>query len=276
MEGSPIRGQEKTPIVQLNESQDLQAFQDDLVRLIRKDLKYAQILFGFRAIDTGSWSLPSWVRSFLERHVALQKKLEQGETVAIGYGRDNPALVPADAARSSIILIPLLAHGTLSGALGLVSPLSGPQTSSEDIERVRRLACEAGPILMRLQEVEKLRRENQRLAAAAEDGARMEERLGRLLQEKTALDAVNQIWSHLQVNVAHELRTPLAAIRGYVRMILAGRGGEVNDTHRGYLGSVCDNTNRLINTVSWMSYVAELSARHFKLSTFDLREVWAE
>jgi signal transduction histidine kinase len=129
---------------------------------------------------------------------------------------------------------------------------------------------------MRLQEVEKLRRENQRLAAAAEDGARMEERLGRLLQEKTALNAVNQIWSHLQVNVAHELRTPLAAIRGYVRMILDGRGGEVNDTQRGYLRSVCDNTDRLINTVSWMSYVAELSARHFKLSTFDLREVWAE
>lgn len=59
-------------------------------------------------------------------------------------------------------------------------------------------------------------------------------------------------------------------------MILDGRGGEVTDTQRDYLRILSDNTNRIINTVSWMSYVAELSARHFKLSTFDLRDVWAE
>jgi signal transduction histidine kinase len=80
--------------------------------------------------------------------------------------------------------------------------------------------------------------------------------------------------SHLQINVAHELRTPLAAIRGYTRMILDGRGGAVNDTHREYLRVVTENTNRLINLIGWMSYVGELSGQHFKLSSFDLREAW--
>ena len=59
-------------------------------------------------------------------------------------------------------------------------------------------------------------------------------------------------------------------------MILDGRGGEINPTQKEYLRIVTDNTNRLIGLVGWMSYVAELTAQHLSLSTFDLRDVWAE
>jgi signal transduction histidine kinase len=59
-------------------------------------------------------------------------------------------------------------------------------------------------------------------------------------------------------------------------MILDGRGGAINDTQRDYLRVVTENTNRLINLVSWMSYVSELSSQHLVLTTFDLREVWKE
>jgi signal transduction histidine kinase len=59
-------------------------------------------------------------------------------------------------------------------------------------------------------------------------------------------------------------------------MIVDGRGGEINSTQKEYLRIVTDNTNRLIGLVSWMSYVAELTAQHLALSTFDLRDVWAE
>jgi signal transduction histidine kinase len=119
--------------------------------------------------------------------------------------------------------------------------------------------------------------ESQDVQTFQDDRVRLlEERVGKLIEEKAALDAIIQMRSYLQVNVAHDLRTPLAAIRGYTRMILDGRGGEVNDVQKEYLRIVTDNTNRLISTVSWMSNVAELSARHFKLSTFDLRRAWAE
>ena len=57
-------------------------------------------------------------------------------------------------------------------------------------------------------------------------------------------------------------------------MILDGRGGDINDKQKEYLRVVTDNTNRLITLVSWMSYVSELSAQHFKLSTFDFRDIW--
>src|SRR5436853_3255960 len=59
-------------------------------------------------------------------------------------------------------------------------------------------------------------------------------------------------------------------------MILDGRGGEINDTQRQYLRIVTENTNRLIALVGWMSYVAELSAQHMKLSTFDFRDLWSD
>ena len=59
-------------------------------------------------------------------------------------------------------------------------------------------------------------------------------------------------------------------------MIVDGRGGEVNATHKDYLRIVMENTNRLIGLVSWMSYVAELTAQHLTLTLFDLRNVWMD
>jgi signal transduction histidine kinase len=149
--------------------------------------------------------------------------------------------------------------GVLHGVIGVISPLDGSRVSAEEIETVRQIAQDAGPILARITEIEHLRRENREL-----------------LDEKKSLDAAIQMRSHLQANVAHELRTPLAAIRGYARMILDGRSGEINDTQREYLRVVTDNTNRLINIVSWMSHVADLASQHFDLSTFDLRDVWTD
>jgi signal transduction histidine kinase len=114
------------------------------------------------------------------------------------------------------------------------------------------------------------------LASAAERAKYAEEHLAALNEEKNSLDAIIRMRSHLQANVAHDLRTPLGTIRGYARMILDGRTGEVNDTQRKYLQIITDNTNRLIALISWMSYIADLNAQHLDLSTFDLRDVWLE
>src|SRR5262245_53895562 len=59
-------------------------------------------------------------------------------------------------------------------------------------------------------------------------------------------------------------------------MILYGKAGVINDTQRDYLQVVSENTNRLIHLVGWMSHVADLSPQQFKLSSFDLRELWTE
>jgi signal transduction histidine kinase len=276
MEGSPVRGQEKIPIMRLNEAQSIQSFHAELVRLIGTELPQTETFIG--VLDAGSKTLqfPSWVKAHLDRHPGLYRKLEQGEMVGISHSEENAVLRPVGAVRSSVVLIPIISDGTLQGAIGLVAPLDGSPLSAEDIEFVRQLAYESAPVVVRLQEIERLRRENKELAALKASAAQAREDLDKALQEKQSLDAVIQMRSHQQANVAHELRTPLAAVRGYARMILDGRGGEINDTQRDYLRIVTENTNRLISLVGWMSYVAELSAQHLVLSTFDLRDVWKE
>jgi signal transduction histidine kinase len=276
MEGSPVREQRKLPIAQLNAAPDLQTFQTDVVRLVGSGVRHAEVFFGISDADAKHLGLPAWVKSHLDRHPALHKRLQQGEMVGISTAEDNAALRPAAAVRSSVVLIPVMSDGRWIASIGVVSPMDGPQVSAEDVEAVRLFSYDAGPILARLQEIQVLRRENQTLSTQVEEARLANETLDSLIEEKNGLQAILQMHSHQQVNVAHELRTPLAAIRGYVRMILDGRGGEINETQREYLRIVTDNTNRLISLVGWMSYVADRSAQHLKLSTFDFRDIWTE
>ena len=275
MEGSPVRGPERSPLARLSESRDIETFHADLLRIIGSEAYNSEIFIGFIAAPK-ALQIPSWVKSHLERHPALYKKLEQGEMAGISHTEDNPVPRPASAARSSVVLIPLNGDEILQGIIGLVSPLDGPQVPAEAIESVRQLVYDVSPILGRLQQLEALRLENQEMKAAIRRVSDTEKDLARAIEQRNTLDAVIQMRSHLHANVAHELRTPLAAIRGYTRMILDGRGGEINPTQREYLRVVTDNTNRLVGLVSWMSYVSELGAQHLTLSAFDLRVVWTE
>ena len=276
MEGSPVRGQQRLAIVQLNQSQDLQSFHAEVVQILNSELKHAEIFLAFIDAESKTPLLPAWIKSHMVRHSGLQKKLELGEMVGIAATEDNPVPRPATAAHSSVVLIPMIAEGTLSAVIGLVSPSDGLQLSAEDIEWARQFAHDAAPIFARLQAFEALKTVNEQLLANGQRLTEIEEDLNIALEERNTLQAVIQMRSHQQVNLAHELRTPLAAIRGYARMLLDGRGGEINNRQKDYLTVVTDNTNKLINLVGWMSYLTELSAQHLKLDSFDLREIWTE
>lgn len=222
----------------------------------RKSAAIARVFLALTDARSEELQLPAWVKAHLDRHPELRNKLEQGELVGIGHAQENPVPRPAATARSSVLLFPVIADGALHAVIGVISHLQGPQPSQEEIETIRHICHYVAPLIASLRATEK--------------------RAARATEESEALEASVQMRSHLQHNTAHELRTPLAAIRGYARMILDGRAGEINNTQREYLSVVTENTNRLINLVSWMSYVAELGSQHLRLSTFDLRDVWAE
>jgi signal transduction histidine kinase len=277
MEGSSVRGQQKVSVVQLNEALDLQSFQSEIVRLMTMEFKNAQVYFGVVDGESRIPQLPAWIKSHLERHPALLQKLHQGEMVGISTSEENPMPRPVVAVRSNTVLIPVIRDGALMAVISLVSSTDEPALSAEDIEGARQFGYDAAPIFARLQEIEKLRRSNEELAAKAARSAELEDQLAAIGEDRTALDAILQMRSHQQVHIAHELRTPLAAVRGYARMILDGRSGDINDKQKDYLRVITDNSNKLICLVAWMSYVAELSTpQHLKLSAFDFRDVWAE
>jgi signal transduction histidine kinase len=276
MGGLPVRGQNKTSITLLNFAKDAQNFHDELLRLIRADLPQTEIFFGLVDRQSQVLQIPTWVRFHLERHPGLATKLAQGAMVGISHTDENPVPRPVAAARSNVVLIPVVSHDELHAAIGLVSPLDGPHLSAEEIESVRQLAHDVAPILARLQEIEFLKLKAQELQAIAQSTAQLEARLLRTTEQKSQVDALLKIGSHVQSNIAHELRTPLAAIRGYARMILDGRAGEINETQRDYLRVINENTNRLINVANWMTHLVDLGSQQFSLAPCDLSNVWAE
>ncbi len=275
MDGISVRELRKTSFARLNQAKDPENFQAELVRSIRGDLEHIAVCFGLFNAASNVLHVPAWLRSHLERHPGLIVKLEEGEMVGITHEPDASAR-RAGAAHASVVLIPLLSDGRLQAAIGLVSPLDGPHLSAEEIEAVRHIAHEVSPILARLQEIESLKRRNHELAEKAERSAIAEANLAKVTDEKTRFEALSKIASHVQSNIAHDLRTPLGAIRGYARMILDGRAGDTNDTQRDYLRIITENTNRVINIANWMSYVADLGGQPIAVGAFDLRELWAE
>src|SRR5579871_1673438 len=126
MDGSPVRGPDRTPLARLSEARDIETFQADLIRIIGNDLHHTEIFFGLFDSSAKGQQIPSWVKSHLDRHPALYKKLEQGEMAGISHAEENPVLRPASAARSSVVLIPLINESALQAVIGLVSPMDGP------------------------------------------------------------------------------------------------------------------------------------------------------
>ena len=276
MDGISVRELSKTSFARLNQVKDPENFHAELVRLIRGDFQHIEVFSGLFDVASKVLHVPSWLRSHLERHPGLIVKLEEGEMVGITHEPDASAR-RAGAAHASVVLIPLLSDGRLQAAIGLVSPLDGSHLSAEEIEAVRHIAHEASPILARLQEIESLKRQNQELAEKTQRAAIAEANLAKVTDEKIRFEALIKIASHVQSNIAHDLRTPLGAIRGYARMILDGRAGDTNDTQREYLRIITENTNRVINIANWMSHVADLGGRQpIAVGAFDLRELWAE
>src|SRR5438876_1022899 len=84
-------------------------------------------------------------------------------------------------------------------------------------ELVRLIAHDASPILARLEEIESLKRQNQELGHKAERAASAEANLAKAADEKNRFEALVKIGWYVQSNIAHDLRTPLGAIRGYAR-----------------------------------------------------------
>jgi signal transduction histidine kinase len=127
-----------------------------------------------------------------------------------------------------------------------------------------------------LSEIERLHAELVNAAQMTQSVETLEDTIETLTDENRKLEAMMRMRTHLQSNIAHELRTPMASVRGYTRMVLDGRAGEINSTQRDYLTIVAENTTRLVTLVNWMSHVLELAATYLKLSSFDLRDVWTE
>lgn len=93
---------------------------------------------------------------------------------------------------------------------------------------------------------------------------RMAERIGRQLEDLRHQDKVRR---ELVANVSHDLRTPLAALRGYIETLEIHADDFDPETRAQYLGIALAHSRRLTRLVDELFELAKLDAREIQLHT---------
>jgi two-component system phosphate regulon sensor histidine kinase PhoR len=70
--------------------------------------------------------------------------------------------------------------------------------------------------------------------------------------------------------VTHELKTPLTAIEGYTKLLLMGKGGELNEKQIRFLGTIKEQTTTLNTMIQDLLDITRLEAGRLPLSMADL------
>ena len=86
------------------------------------------------------------------------------------------------------------------------------------------------------------------------------------------MQAPDPTWPRLLSLAVHELRTPVSVVSGYLRMVLAERGGPVAEAQRRFLEEAEKSCRRIAELLTEMSDLAhiELGDAPFQRETVDL------
>ncbi len=99
-----------------------------------------------------------------------------------------------------------------------------------------------------------------RTAAIALQRAMLDERLLKEEVTRRALEEISHLKTEFVSLVSHELRTPLTSIQGYVKLMLAGHSGDLNEIQSEFLGTVSRNTDRLIALVNDLLDISKIQS----------------
>jgi signal transduction histidine kinase/PAS domain-containing protein len=146
----------------------------------------------------------------------------------------------------SAIIVPLVAHGRILGALSLLSVRTGRRFGQADLELAQELA---------------------RRAALAVDNSLLHraERQARL-----AADEANMAKMQFLAVMSHELRTPLNAIGGYAELMRLGIRGPVTEEQVQDLDRIASSQRNLLGLINDILNFAKLEAGHLEFRTDDV------
>jgi signal transduction histidine kinase len=92
-----------------------------------------------------------------------------------------------------------------------------------------------------------------------------------VLRDVTREQEIAQAKNEFVSIVAHELRTPMTSIKGYIDLILQGAVGEVNQGQQHFLGIAKSNVDRLSDLISDMLDTARIDAGRIKLELEEIQ-----
>jgi signal transduction histidine kinase len=154
---------------------------------------------------------------------------------------------------TSMMCVPLIPTDTPIGVISLY------------FQQERRLAPEESELLQTAA----------RASAIALQRAMLDERLLKEEVSRRALEEVSHLKTEFVSLVSHELRTPLTSIQGYIRLILGGHTGELNEVQQEFLSTAARNTDRLIALVDDLLDISRIESGRLELvmESLDLPEI---
>lgn len=170
------------------------------------------------------------------------------------------------------ILLPLVVEGEVLGAIFLGDKYTGDIYTAEDITILKIITPQISLAVQNSLSYEEIKRFNITLEREVKLATAQLEEANEKLKE---LDKLKDDF----VSVAsHELRTPMTAIKSYLWMALAGKGGAITDKQRYYLDRSYSSTERLIKLVNNMLNISRIESGRmiFEFERLDMKNLVQE
>jgi signal transduction histidine kinase len=186
--------------------------------------------------------LPRVIRS---RATELMPTVSDGMLVDFAISEDNLQDLRA-LGIGSVVVVPLIARGSVLGAITFVSADVGHQYTERDVELAEDLAARCSIAL----DNARLFRD---LEAVRKSAAQLNEQLvvSSIRQQELAEEArdANHAKSRFLATMSHEIRTPLNAIVGYTDLLEAEIAGPMTSIQRAYLARMKASSDHLIGLI---------------------------
>jgi signal transduction histidine kinase len=144
------------------------------------------------------------------------------------------------------IVVPLKSEGNLAAVLLLGEKLSGEIFDTHEVEVLGVLASQAAISLQNARFYAELQASNVRLREA------------------------NRLKSQFLASMSHELRTPLNSIIGFSKVLLNRTAGELNERQEGFVRSVHQSSNHLLEVISDILDISRIEAGKLEMHPEDV------
>ncbi|MGI8497451.1 MAG: GAF domain-containing sensor histidine kinase [Gemmatimonadaceae bacterium] len=160
----------------------------------------------------------------------------------------------------SLLIVPVVAHDLLLGAITFVSRPGAPPYSPDDVLLGQALAARCAQAL-----------ESARLYAAARAAwAEADIAQADAQAARAEAETANATKADFLRTMSHELRTPLNAIGGYAQLLMMGVRGPVTPEQQTDLASIQRSQLHLLGLVDAVLDYARLEAGHMTYATADI------
>ncbi|KKT48589.1 MAG: hypothetical protein UW40_C0038G0011 [Parcubacteria group bacterium GW2011_GWF2_44_17] len=215
------------------------------------------------SIKTHLFNEYSSIISFFTEHTEIKVREEEERKAedlpASDYQRELTAIVRELEARDISVVVPVLSEHGEHAFVFLSDKQSGDIYDNRDINLLELLRSQLTSALEKSRLYEDVKQFNIRLRL------KVKEATAKLRVANSHLRELDKAKTLFLSVASHQLRTPLAGIKGFLSMILDGDFGELQKQVREILEDVYANSNRLIRLVNTFLNVSRIEAGRISL-----------